>query len=68
MADLPEFSAYDVNSLARLAIKSEYYGKCLKFVKQYLDLSDENAGLLTPKQKGWLWGIRRDLDEQQKGE
>jgi hypothetical protein len=61
--NLPNFTAHDVNRLAQLALKSEYYGKCLKFVKQYLDLNDKNAELLTDKQKGWLWGIKADLKE-----
>jgi hypothetical protein len=63
MSNLPDFTAYEINELAKRAIRNEYYAKCLKFVKQYLDLSDENTQLMTDKQKGWLWGIKTDLKE-----
>lgn len=62
--ELPDFSAAEVNELAKRALKSRYYGKCLTFVKQYLDLSEDKHEGLTPKQKGWLWGIKVDLKDE----
>jgi hypothetical protein len=66
MNNFPDFSAYEINELAKRALRSEYYAKCLRFVKQYLDLTEENVQLLTDKQRGWLWGIKADLKENER--
>ena len=60
---LPDFSAYEINELAKRALRNPYYAKCLTFVKQYLDLSEDKHERLTQKQKGWLWGIKADLKD-----
>lgn len=59
MSKIPEFTAYDVNTLASKARRSDYYKACHEFVKQIMG-SKENG--LTEKQIKRAWGIRLDLD------
>lgn len=58
--DLPEFSAIEVNELSNRARKQEYYTKAYKFVLDYLD----DKVTITEKTKRWLWGIKKDLEEE----
>jgi hypothetical protein len=60
--DLPEFSAFDVNKLSGLARKSPYYMKAYIFVKQFLD----GRVTINDKTRKWLFGVRKDLDSQEK--
>lgn len=59
MAELPEFTAYEVNELAKRASKNDYYKKAHKFVLDYLD----DKIFITEKTTKWLWGIKADLKE-----
>ena len=64
--DLPEFSAEHLNLLSQMATRvskldRKYYVKSKKFVEDYLDGKE----MTTEKQRKWLWGIWRELDELQ---
>lgn len=59
MPKLPEFTAYEVNELAKRASKSDYYKKAHKFVIDYLD----GKIFITEKTTKWLFGIKKDLEE-----
>lgn len=56
----PEFDAYELNRLQALALRTDYYRKCHKFVMDFVDdfLKYET---MTEKQQRWLWGIKADL-------
>ncbi|TAL22503.1 MAG: hypothetical protein EPN94_10945 [Nitrospirae bacterium] len=64
MSDLPEFDAYELNRLQGLAMRSDYYRKCHKFVMDFVDGKLTEHATLTEKQKRWLWGIKADLKEE----
>ena len=58
----PEFTAYDINELSKLARRDSYYQNVKDFVERFLrdsilwkDMSE--------KQQRWLWGIKKDLEE-----
>lgn len=64
MSEAPEFDANELNRLQSLALRSDYYRKCHKFVMNFVDefLKYET---MSEKQQKWLWGIKADLKEEQ---
>lgn len=61
----PNFTAEEMNLLTSLSRKEFYYDKCLGFVDQYIrnSLSWKD---MTEKQQKWLWGIKKDLEDELK--
>ena len=58
----PEFTAYELNELSKLAKKGGYYLKAKGFVDRFM----RNAlgwDVMTEKQQRWLWGIKRDMED-----
>lgn len=64
MNDAPEFSAYELNVLQLLAIRSDYYKKCHEFVMNFVD-GFSKYETMTEKQQRWLWGIKADLRDDE---
>lgn len=63
MAEVPNFTAYEINALRRRARKSDYHQNCLLFVEQFEEMTDKMINNLTQKQKRWLWGIKMECME-----
>lgn len=64
MSNLPEFTAYEINELTKRARTSEYYARCLEFLRQTVlgEMTDDE--FRSEKEIRWLWGIKRDLKEE----
>jgi hypothetical protein len=60
MSALPEFTAVEVNELSNRARKNEYYKKVHEFILDYLD----GHVKVTESTTKWLWGIKKDLEEE----
>lgn len=58
----PEFSAYELNELQSLAMRSDYYKKCYRFVMDFVD-GRLGYNTMTEKQQRWLHGICNELKE-----
>ena len=65
-AEAPDFTAYELNHLQSLALRSEYYRKAHKFVMDFVDdfLKYET---MSEKQQKWLWGIKAEMRESVEG-
>ena len=59
--EAPEFTAYEINELRKLAKRSDYYKKCLKFILSLEDTEND----LSDKQMKWAWGIKNDVKEDE---
>lgn len=63
MSKAPEFGADELNRLQSLALRSNYYRKCHKFVMDFVD-GFLKYKTMSEKQQKWLWGIKAELKEE----
>ena len=60
--NIPDFDAFELNELRRMAEKNEYYRKTARpFVLKFINMNEKQIGSLSKKQIGFLHAIKNDI-------